>query len=64
MTYGALYELLQPLVQEVGGTLWARRMNLGPGPEFCLHSSEALIFPDVLPTLKVPVQQICFTLEG
>lgn len=63
MTYGALYELLQPLVQEVRGTLWTRQMNLGPGPEFCLHSSEALVFPDVLPTLKIPVQQICFTLD-
>jgi len=63
MTYGALYELLQPLAQEVKGMLWIRQMNLGPGPEFCFHSSEALVFPDILPTLKIPVKQICFTLD-
>jgi hypothetical protein len=63
MTYRALYELLQPLVQEVKETLWTRHMNLGPGPEFCLHSAEELTFPDILPTIKIPVQQICFTLD-
>jgi hypothetical protein len=63
MTYGALYELLQPLVQEVKGTLWTRQMNLGPGPEFCFHSSDAVVFPDMLPVLKIPVKQICFTLD-
>jgi hypothetical protein len=63
MTYATLYELLQPLVQEAKGTLWLRQMNLGPGPEFCIHSSEALIFPDILPILTIPVKQICFTLN-
>jgi hypothetical protein len=63
MTYQALYELLQPLTQESKGTLWIRQMNLGPGPEFCFHSSEEIIFPASLPTLKIPVNQICFTLD-
>jgi hypothetical protein len=63
MTYEALYKALQPLVQEIKGTLWIRQMSLGPGPEFCFQSSGPLIFPDILPTLSIPVKQICFTLN-
>jgi hypothetical protein len=63
MTYVALYELLQPLKEEGKGTLWTRHMSLGPGPEFCLHSSDALMLPEVLSALDIPVQQLCFTLD-
>ncbi|GHO82203.1 hypothetical protein [Dictyobacter formicarum] len=63
MTYGALYEVLQPLLQEVKGMLWTRQMNLGPGPEFCFQSSEPFVFPDILPSLSIPVKQICFTID-
>ena len=63
MAYGALYALLQPLAQESKGILWTRQMNLGPGPEFCFHCSEALVFPDMLSTHAIPVKQICFTLD-
>jgi hypothetical protein len=63
MTYGDLYALLQPLAQEAKGMLWLRQMSLGPGPEFCFQSSEALALPDILSTLKIPVKQLCFTLD-
>jgi hypothetical protein len=61
MTSEALYELLRPIVQESRRALWTRYMCLGPGPEFCLHSSDALVFPDVLSVLTIPVRQICLT---
>lgn len=63
MTYSKMYELLEPLVQSVNGILWTRQMNLGPGPEFCLQSPAPLVFPDLLPILSIPVQQICLTLN-
>jgi hypothetical protein len=63
MTYGALYPLLQPLVQEGKGMLWTRYMNLGSGPEFYLQSSEQLVFPETLPTQEISVKQISFTLS-
>jgi hypothetical protein len=63
MTYGALYEWLQPFKEKGKGMLWTRHMSLGPGPEFCLQSSEALLLPDILSPLKIPVKQICFTLD-
>ncbi|GHO63804.1 hypothetical protein KSC_026960 [Ktedonobacter sp. SOSP1-52] len=63
MTYGTFYEILQPLSQEVKGMLWGRQMNLGPGPEFCIQTSEPFIFPETLPMLSIPVKQICFTID-
>jgi len=58
MSYAALYDLLLPLEEQKAGSLWVRKMTLGPGPEFCLHSSEDVVLPEVLQALKMPVQQI------
>lgn len=61
MTYATLYALLQSATEEAKTMLWTRQMSLGPGPEFCLHSSEELILPNNVPTQKIPVQQILST---
>lgn len=58
MSYAELYALLQPYNEQAKGNLWARRMSLGAGPEFCLHSTTESAPPDVLQALKIPVQQI------
>jgi hypothetical protein len=60
MTYAALYDLLRPLEEQSAGDLWVRQMTLGPGPEFCFHSSQELAFPEILHALKIPVKQIWF----
>lgn len=63
MTYAELRALLRPLT-EAQGCLWQRYMNLGPGPEFCLHSAEVVTLPANLSALSLPVTQICFTLSN
>jgi hypothetical protein len=58
MTYAQLYEQLRFLEERHTGDLWIRQMNLGPGPEFCLHSSEEIAVPENVRMLKIPVKQI------
>jgi hypothetical protein len=45
MSYGAMYDLLDPLVGAEGAALWGRQMVLGPTPEFCLHTARAVPLP-------------------
>jgi hypothetical protein len=58
MSYVALDGLLQSLVEDAKGNLWRRQMNLGPGPEFCLHCAQEIALPANLQALKIPVKQI------
>jgi hypothetical protein len=41
MNYRDFDASLMPTI-EAGGCLWARRMTLGPTPEFCLHAPKSL----------------------
>lgn len=36
MSYGELFERLEPMTSAPGTGLWGRQMTLGPTPEFCL----------------------------
>jgi hypothetical protein len=58
MTYAQLYDQLQFLEERHAGDLWIRQMNLGPGPEFCLHTSEEIVLPESLNVLKISVKQL------
>jgi hypothetical protein len=58
ISYTQLYDQLQFLQELNTGDLWIRQMNLGPGPEFCLHSSEEVALPTGLNALKIPLKQI------
>jgi hypothetical protein len=58
MSYTDLYTLLQSLVEQSGGNLWTRQMNLGPGPEFCWQSPEAFAVPEILLALDLPAQHL------
>jgi hypothetical protein len=55
MSYAALFAALEPLVRAEGAALWGRQMTLGPGPEFCLHTSR----PVDLPASFFPVAVRC-----
>jgi hypothetical protein len=43
--YAELYERIQPFAGRAGVSLWRRMMVLGPPPEFCLVSPEAIVLP-------------------
>lgn len=45
-SYGTLLETLEPLVVESGGSLWMRRMVLGPTPEFCFRTMTPVRLPE------------------
>jgi hypothetical protein len=57
MSYPALYELIQPLVEREGIALWQRQMTLGPATEFCLHSAVELSVPASVAVMPASVQQ-------
>ena len=45
MSYAALDAAVGPLTLPGQGTLWMRRMVLGPAPELCLHSATPVTLP-------------------
>ena len=45
LSYSALSEMLAPIIATAPATLWMRQMVLGPTPEFCLHSRNAVELP-------------------
>ena len=36
LTYSQLFAAIEPALSPVGGSLWVRKMTLGPSPEFCV----------------------------
>ena len=48
VSYGALWELLGPVVEAAGAALWLRHMVLGPTPELCLQADDAVALPPPL----------------
>ena len=40
MSYGQLFAAVEPALAPVGGSLWIRKMTLGPALEFCVLSRE------------------------
>jgi hypothetical protein len=53
MRYAEMYAQLEPVVAKAGATLWGRQMVLGPTPEFCLRSKEALVLPATFTTTSL-----------
>lgn len=46
--YAAFYQLLAPLVEQAGGSLWRRQLVLSPAPEFCMLATKPVTMPGVL----------------
>ena len=40
MSYPQLFAAIEPALAPVGGSLWVRKMTLGPSPEFCVLARE------------------------
>ena len=52
MAYADLYAIVRPFATTPGAALWRRMMVLGPPPEFCLVSSDAVELPAELASEK------------
>ena len=40
LSYPQVFAAIEPALRPVGGSLWMRRMTLGPSPEFCVLARE------------------------
>jgi hypothetical protein len=48
VSYGQLFAAVEPALAPVGGSLWMRKMTLGPATEFCVLSREpAMLAPNL-----------------
>lgn len=56
MSYPQLFASIEPALDPVGGSLWVRRMTLGPAPEFCVLAREPA-------TLAPPFHMFAFQLR-
>jgi hypothetical protein len=43
MSYGQLYAAIEPALAPVDGSLWIRKMTLGPAPELCVLAREPAV---------------------
>jgi hypothetical protein len=57
LAYSALFAQLEPVVDQVHGALWMRRLVLGPAREFCLHAAAPVSMAAVFRALVIPVRQ-------
>ena len=55
-TYPQLFAAIEPALRPVGGSLWVRKMTLGPSPEFCVLAQEPA-------TLAAQFQMFAFPLR-
>jgi hypothetical protein len=56
LSYGQLFAAVEPALAPVGGSLWVRKMTLGPSPECCVLAREPA-------TLASPFQMFAFQLR-
>jgi len=57
-SYPGLFAVLQPLISNIGGALWARQMTLGPSPEFCLHVPGETSLPGIDRALLLQLRSV------
>lgn len=57
LSYRELFARLLPVVEDADGALWGRQMVLGPAPEFCLQTAEAVSLPSDLAALGVTLRR-------
>ena len=56
LSYPQVFAAIEPALRPVAGSLWMRRMTLGPSPEFCVLAREPA-------TLAPPFQMFAFQLR-
>ncbi|HJU88495.1 MAG TPA: hypothetical protein VJ672_03840 [Gemmatimonadaceae bacterium] len=59
MSYEQLFATVQPLVRtKDGGSLWVRKMVLGPTPEMCLQTVEPVTLPAAFTPIVIELRQV------
>lgn len=57
-TYADCLQQLAAITNQPGAALWLRQMTLGPGLEFCLHTSQPATLPDAFQALQIEVRRV------
>lgn len=63
MRYAELFALLDPLTSARSNALWMRYMTLGPAPEFCLQTTEAVDVPAPIAAHRLDLRSV-FSARG
>lgn len=58
MSYERLSQALEPLIRPGQASLWMRQLVLGPGREFCVHSTSPIRLPQELDPLEVTLRRV------
>jgi hypothetical protein len=58
MGYNTFLEQVSSSIDVDGMGLWQRQMNLGPGPEFCLHSGNPVRIPEAFSPVSIGIRRV------
>lgn len=58
MSYPQLYAAVEPALAPVGGSLWMRRMTLGPATEFCVLAREPAVLAPAFQMIAIPLRPV------
>lgn len=64
LTYGQLFGAVEPQLAPVGGSLWMRKMTLGPALEFCVLAREPAQLPPALQMFAFVLDPVWPTRDG
>lgn len=58
VSYGQLFAAIEPALGSVGGSLWMRKMTLGPATEFCVLASEPAMLAPMFQMFAFPLRPV------
>ena len=58
LTYAQVFGAIEPALASVGGSLWMRKMVLGPSPEFCVLAREPATLAPMFQMFAFPLRPV------
>jgi hypothetical protein len=58
LTYPQLFGAVEPALTPVGGSLWVRKMTLGPAPEFCVLARQPAQLAPQFQMVAIPLRPV------
>jgi hypothetical protein len=58
VSYGQLFAAIEPALGPVGGSLWMRKMTLGPATEFCVLANEPAALAPMFQMFAFPLRPV------
>lgn len=58
LSYGQLFAAVEPALGPVGGSLWMRKMTLGPATEFCVLANEPAALAPMFQMFAFPLRPV------